>query len=769
MKGFQGLKEPPKAVFRLYGMTSMIIASLFTKKAPIMVMATLVILPMIAILVPPITSSYHLTAITNIAPDDVAEGTFENLLGKKITDAGESTEDYLLGNTVFAGGSPIEDPELYFPNFLFYSKQVANALVDYLYDNVSGGFYRSTSEQWQAQDIDKAKYTYDQAQAIMAFLKIAEAVYNDTERDWAIQIANQTANYMITDLMEPAFDGFTTSTSEGVYRRAGIQGKAIQALVELYRVTGNDTWLNNAESCLAFMNEYGWDSEGRGYYYILNHIGSIASKNPIANDPYSPSAKKVDHNVIMGKALLDLYEITNDSAHLSRAIEIYRFLNSTCRDNELTDLFFTGVDSENYVVERSTIDVFVNCQVLEFLSELFGATNDSAYRDDFQSLLYAVLLSPGFWDNQNAGVYATFSRDVFIGRDTKKYTERQFYLLRALDEAFRITGDDGYYNIILDVMEFLNDHLYDSYHEGYISVTTEEGIIAETSWRDKFTVIQALAIYELANLWLYSKPAVNNAVWSPTNPRPTDDVTVTAAAFDADGLASVVCNYSIDRDPYELAPMDTHPQVGNLFTIPFAGRSNGTTVAFSIIVNDTLGNSFVRGVYNFIFLYDIWSPYLEEVLIEPNERVMDVNTEVKTYVYIEDVPSQGRILTAGIYYHREDETELYQRLVPMTEGGYWTFEFPEKLDEPETIVYYYEAIDDSGNIGYSPDYTIQIKGEKSVLPILPVVFGAFVVVLVIPAGLYLYVDQKKKGAKKKLKSIRLQKKLKGRKRGTRRS
>ncbi|MFW9915107.1 MAG: hypothetical protein ACFFGZ_05805 [Candidatus Thorarchaeota archaeon] len=745
----------------------MIIISLLPKKAPKVVTATLLFLTVMAILVPSITSSYQLTAITKIATDDLDEDTFGNLLDKKITNVGVSAEEYILSNTNFARGSAVDDPELYFPNFLFYSKQVANALVDYLYDNVSGGFYRSTSEQWLEQDIDKTKYAYDQAQAILAFLKIAEAVYNDTERDWAIQMANQTANYMITDLMEPAFDGFTSSTIEGVYRRGGIQGKAIQALAELYRVTGNQTLLNIAESCLAFMNDYGWDSDGRGYYYILNHIGSIASQNPAANDPYSPSAKKADHNAIMGKGLLDLYEITNDSAYLSRAIETYRFLNSTCRESE-TRLFFTGVDSNNKVVEPSHVDVFVNCLVLEFLSELFAITDDSAYRDDFESLLYAVLLSPGFWDHQSAGVYATYSLDTFSGMDTKKYTERQFYLLRALDEAFRITGDEGYYNIILDVMEFLNDNLYDSYHEGYISLATREGVIAETSWRDKFTVIQALAIYELANLWLYSKPAVNNAVWSPSNPRPTDDVTVTAAAFDVDGLAGVMCNYSIDKGPYQLATMEAHAQVGNLFTIPFKGRSNGTTVSFNIIVNDSLGNSFVRGEYNFIFLNDIWSPYVEEVLIEP-ERVVDVNTEVTTYVYIQDIPSQGRILSASIYYHRADETERFDRLIATSEGGYWTFEFPEKLDTPETIVYYYEAIDDSGNIGFSPDYAIQIKGEKSELPILPFVFGAFILVLVVPAGLYFYVDQTKKGAKKKLKSIRMKKKMRGKKRGTRRA
>ncbi|MFX0113995.1 MAG: glycoside hydrolase family 76 protein, partial [Candidatus Hodarchaeota archaeon] len=588
-----------------------------------------------------------------------------------------------------------ENPEAYFPNFLYYSKIVANALVEHLFDNVSGGFYRSADDHWFVADYKKN--TYGQAQAILAFLKISEAVFNDTERDFAIQIANKTANFMISELWDSEFGGFYIDEDKSVYRRPAIQGKAIQALLELYRITGNQTLLNIAEDALTFMNNFGWDPTKGGYYYIITHVGSIAGINPNQFDVYAPSAKRVDHNVIMGKALVDFYRTTSNTSYLSKARETYHFINTTCR-NTTTGLFYTGVSDTNEIVEPTYSDVFVNCQVLEFLSYLYNATSDFIYFDDFESLLASVLLSPGYWDNQNAGFYATFSYTASEDRDLKKYTERQFYALRAIDEAYRNTQDPFFYNLILDVMEFLNDQLYDNSLEGYFQLVNRDNQIAQSDWADKHTVTQALAVYELANLWLYSKPAVNNAIWSPSQPRPVDKVMITAAAFDSDGIAKVLLNYSINSGPYQTIEMHANTLVGSLYNISLGSHPNGTSISFEIIVNDTLGNTMIRGSYYFLYLRDIYSPHVLEALIDP-DHVVDVHEKVVMYVSAHDVPSQGSISTVNIYYHTEEEDEHVRRLIPQG-GGIWMYEFPDGFDSPEKITYYYEAIDGEGNIGY---------------------------------------------------------------------
>jgi hypothetical protein len=532
----------------------------------------------------------------------------------------------------------------------------------------------------------------------------------------------------------------------------------------MYRITGNQTYLEIAEECYLFFDGYGWDNSNGGYYYLLNHVGIIATQSPNPNDRYEPSDKRVDHNVMMGKAAIDLYKTTANASYISRAIDVFNFINATCQ-NTTTGLYYNAVDDENEIVVTTSADIYINCQVLEFISELYNATEDSSYFDAFEALLRKVLFSGGFWDEDYAGFYSEYSYISPEDRDLKKYTERQLYALRAIDEAYRHTQSQFFYNLILDVMEFLNDQLYDHYFEGYYTLVTKEGLIGEAFWKDKYTVTQALAIYELANIWLYSKPAVNNAVWSPSNPRPIDDVMITTAAFDADGISSVVLNYSISGGSYQSVTMEAHPRVGNLFNISLGAHSNGTTISFDIIVNDTLGNILTRGSYFFIYLRDTLSPHIQEELIDPG-YIVDVNKKVTMYVTAHDAPSQGYVSTVSIFYHDEDDIERTRRL-SQTVSGIWLVEFPNGFDSPRKITYYYEAIDGEGNIGKSLQYRLEIRGEKALFPILPLVLGLFVLVIAIPAGLYGYVTYQKKGAKKQLKAIRRGRQQKTRRRGAR--
>ena len=84
------------------------------------------------------------------------------------------------------------DSEAYFPNFLFYSIEIANLLIQNLYDNDSDGFFFSSNEEWEKTAINTEKRTYDNAQAILALVKLAEAVISQTEREFALNIAENT-------------------------------------------------------------------------------------------------------------------------------------------------------------------------------------------------------------------------------------------------------------------------------------------------------------------------------------------------------------------------------------------------------------------------------------------------------------------------------------------------------------------------------------------------------------------------------------------------
>jgi hypothetical protein len=648
----------------------------------------------------------------------------------------------------------VDDPEAYFPNFLYYSIEVANALIDHLYDNVSSGFYTSTDEQWREVSRDNVKMTYDNAQTILALLKLSNAVINQSEKEFALEIAEKTGNYLIIDLYDPIYDGFFTSQTNR-YKKPGIQAKAIQALLSLYHLTSNQTYRDIAIDTFSFLDENAWVliDDNNGYYaYLLSDSGAIASYNPVLTDPYEPQSKRVDHNVLMGNALLDLYWLESDVKYLTDAQRIYSFFNSTCR-NMSTGLFYTGLNSANEIVNKELSDIFINSLVLEFLAQLYNATEDLKYYNDFFLLLYDIMTN--FWDNRYGGFYATYSYLGAEHRDNKKYTERQFYAIRALDEAYRLSNNNIFYNLILDVFEFLNEKLYDNIHGGFFQLVKDDGSFGDPSWNSKYAVTQSLSIYSLANLWLYSKPGVLNAYWSPSLPlADKDSVNILVAAFDSDGISNILFNYSINDESYQIKEMLSHPFIGNMFNTTLESQVDGTTVRFHVIVNDTLGNQVIRGSYSFIWQHDVWGPHILEIGINPNSEI-PVNTEFSVTVSAQDVPIQGEVAFVRMYYHLSGQEEESIALENIPTYPYlWTTTFHEGFPTPGSYAYYFEAIDNRGNFENSRVSYLQIIGKLQTPPLSLIVGVLLLVFIFIPAGLYTYVEYKKKDARKTLKHKR---------------
>ncbi len=647
-----------------------------------------------------------------------------------------------------------EDPEEYFPDFLYYSVITADAMIEYLFDNEEGGFYKSADEHWSESSINPEKRTYDQAQAILALLKLSEAVINETQREISLNVAEATGNYLVSHLYDEEFDGFFSSTLDR-YKRPGIEGKAIQALNELFEATGNITYQEKAEDTLKFINTFGWDVSGGGYYSKLSHSGVVAA--PSLTELYKPDSKRADHNAMMGSALLDLYNLTSDNSHLSKAITIYDLFNSSCRNND-TGFYYGGIGSDGTIVDSESADLFINALMLEFLTKLYATTDDQKYFDEISNLVKAILY--GFWDDTYGGFFATYSYNDQEDPDIKKYTERQFYAINALDKAYKLTNNNLYYNLIFDMMEFLNTHLYDEVHDGYFQLTNENGDPGNPDWKYKYSVTQALAISELTDLWMHSKPGVLNALWLPSLPRPQDPVTIIVAAFDSDGIADVLCNYSIDDKPYFIVEMQADSRLGNMYNTSFDHQPVGTTMNFNIIVNDTLGNEVIRGSYFFVWQYDIWSPHVELLGLDPGEEV-PVYSIVTMTVSAHDVPTQGYVTNIRIYYHLEGKSEDSKQLIRV-DAHIWRIEFTNGFNVPGTYAFYFEAIDDRGNFGYTSVGYIYVMGQLETIPVT-LIFGALLIlVFATPASIAGYKEYQKRSAKRAFNKIKNSKGMKRR-------
>ena len=604
----------------------------------------------------------------------------------------------------------------------------------------------------------------------MALVKLADAVINETEKDFALDTAEKVGNGLVDTLWDPDFGGFFVSQSDR-YKKPGIQGVAIQAFVALYEATGKSQY---RELALDTLNNYdnnteAWN-ESEGYYvYVTSHTGFQIEDNPYSTDPYEPQSLRVDHNTLMGNALLDLYQMESNQTYLTKALRIFDNINTTCR-NTSTHLFYSGVDSKKEAVVPEESDLFINSLILEFLANLYNTTADTEYYNAFLKILNSVLIH--FWDNSYGGFIATSSTVNSSLNDDTKFTERQFYGIRALDEGDKLTDRGVFYNLILDTIEILNNKLYDHENGGYFQICNPDGTQSgDPTWRSKLAITQSLAIYSMANLWLYSKPGALNIIWSPSTPTPLDRVTLLIAAFDPAGISRVFLNYSINKGDYELLEMIPHT-VGNMYNVTLEPpHPDGTTIDFNVIINNTLGVQVIRREYSFLWQEDRWPPEVQELGFLPGGEI-PVNEEFSVFVSAQDVPSQGTVKYIRFHYSLSEENRKSE-LLEQVDIHIWKITFPDGLSIPGAYAYYFESIDNNLNPGFSHIGHFIILGEPKAPPFSAVLGLILIFGFAVPVGLYTYVEYKKKSARTTLKEARnVRFKQRGRKlskRGTRRT
>jgi hypothetical protein len=244
-------------------------------------------------------------------------------------------------------------------------------------------------------------------------------------------------------------------------------------------------------------------------------------------------------------------------------------------------------------------------------------------------------------------------------------------------------------------------------------------------------------------------------------------VTILIAAFDSDGISNVLFNYSIDNNPYQYDEMVPHPLIGNMYNFTLPSHSDGTTVNFNIIVNDTLGNQVVRSSYFFLWQNDVWPPHVQEFGFDPGMEI-PVDAEFSITVSAQDVPIQGDVKSIRMYYHLEGKKENSIALEQI-DIHLWKVTFPEGFSRPGTYAYYFEAIDSLLNFGYSSLNYFYILGHQETLAMTLIVGGLFIILILAPAGIYTYVFYEKRKASTTLKSIKRTRGMKRRKkRGTKR-
>lgn len=176
------------------------------------------------------------------------------------------------------------------------------------------------------------------------------------------------------------------------------------ALVRLYDVTSNITYLNIAELDEAYIYSYWNDTCGGG---VIWNIPTLSYKNAISNELYIKLAASL-HNRVPG-----------DTQYLDRALEAWAWFNQSGMINaqRLVNDGLTDGCANNGETEWT----YNQGVVLGGLAELFLATGDDAYLDAARGIADAVVssasLSPGgiLTESCEAGAGCDNNQQAFKG------------------------------------------------------------------------------------------------------------------------------------------------------------------------------------------------------------------------------------------------------------------------------------------------------------------------------------------------------------------
>ena len=140
-----------------------------------------------------------------------------------------------------------------------------------------------------------------------------------------LKYAEQTAQSMFKHLL----------SSEGQLKRTFMQGKAkhdgvlddytflIQALIDLFEVSGNRLYLDKALLIQSYLDQHFWNTRQGAYYMTSDQAEKLISKDQPNYDGAEPSG-----NAVAAQNLLRLAQFTEKNIYLKRAEQVFKVFAS---------------------------------------------------------------------------------------------------------------------------------------------------------------------------------------------------------------------------------------------------------------------------------------------------------------------------------------------------------------------------------------------------------------------------------------------------------
>ncbi|MGM9646688.1 MAG: glycoside hydrolase family 76 protein [Eubacteriales bacterium] len=267
---------------------------------------------------------------------------------------------------------------------------------------------RRTNTQWNSS----AEVSYDdQIWLIREFLN----VYESTGQQDYLERAKQLTDFVLTEGWEPD-EGGIYWTVGGTTRNTCSNAPMIGALVRLYNLTGEQSYLDWAVKIYDWVNQYLLDSNG----LYSDHVGTTYDENGKAIDTHPPATDKHAYNtgsMIYGGVLL--YEATGKTAYLTRAKQsaatAYRYFTESVKTDggTVTQYKITTNTWFNLILMEGFLKLSEYDSTADKALRAMQASIDYGYEHHLQNGLLPKLYVSGDKDSKRRLIDMTANAEIY--------------------------------------------------------------------------------------------------------------------------------------------------------------------------------------------------------------------------------------------------------------------------------------------------------------------------------------------------------------------
>jgi hypothetical protein len=616
-------------------------------------------------------------------------------------------------------------------SYLDFSLAASSVLADNLVNVSDGRVFHEGDFEWNY--ILNGSTLTDYYWAISGLSK----AYNKTGNTTLFSMIGKMATKMIDLYMDPVYPGFYINTwSQPILtttKRAGIQAYAYNALTIAENIDPALNFTVEKQSAINCLADMLYDSENGGFHFFTLRNGSLNIPSYIY-EVYPADGKRLDHLALGISALYDAGESTGNATLTTMAnrsldfmINYMPYVNETHYLGLRLAMNRTGGEPVIDPVQRParTVLTDVNAIAIRALLRGYQITGNRTFLDWAEDTTFAVLRYN--WDQEKGAWFAETldgePYDPYDDEDVKwyKYSEIQFQMVLSLENLYEVTSNSFYIQLTIDTLDFAIAKLWDTVYGGFVRNSNREGFVFSQEWQVHLAAVQGLAVLAFERVWSFGLPIISYVRVAPTNPRPTDNVTLLVTATDADGIDTIFANMSIDYEGgatnISIVEIPENPGVLGTYNSTISPLPDGAKINFYVFANDTLGNVFIAGNYFFNVKLDIYGPVVVLSTTYPSDEILageDVFIEFRIYEY----PIHSVILSCQLYWKVNDGVYT---AVNMTwydiDGDFmlWLVDIGNfKADD--VVSFYCIAVDESLNVGQSAFYRLTILAMGPITP-----------------------------------------------------